>query len=83
MRCRGWVALRARAAADQAFLCRLCVECWLDVALTLAALLHAARGPHRAQRLRSALWQASMATFAEPGQSVGDTESECLACMCQ
>ena len=58
------MALRARAAADQAFLWRLGVECGLDVALTFAALLHAAHGPRRAQRLRSALWQACMAVSA-------------------
>lgn len=73
--CRGWVALRARAAADQAFLWRLGVECGLDAALTLAALLHAARGRPRAQRLRSALWQACMATFA--GQRMGATGLAC------
>ena len=67
MRCRGWAALRARAAADQAFLCRLGVECGLDVVLTLAALLHALRARPRARRLRSTLRQASMATLADPG----------------
>ena len=82
MRCRGWVALRARAAVDRAFLCRLGVECGLDVVLTLAALLHALRARPRAQRLRSALWQASIAAFAGPGQSVGVAQSKCLVCVC-
>ena len=64
MRCRGLVALRMRAATDQPFLCRLCVEGGLDTALTLAALLHVARGRPRAQGLRSALAQARMAYSA-------------------
>ena len=68
MRCRAWAALRTRAATDRAFLCRLGVECGLDVALMLAAVLHAARRRPRGETLRSAIGQASTDSVAVAGQ---------------